>query len=446
MKTFNDQGLAPADSPDRIFPKIAQLPTGGPLDSRLINSTISRLVFDLDENSRRVGEAIQSLRNLRNIVIQAGSRQRDIAMSLEDERVLRQIAAFRSNSTATYTNDFKLLRGVTHKLKLSTGGYTAFPLQRRARLDGRLGVVTLPYTNMASAFRRSDPEDSATPISRRVNVQVNEVSEIPATHVDQTDVHYAYSGETNRFWLLRAAYPLASGVTEVEFEVVIQVPQQYVRQFNCLRCLPAPEGQVDIVAIKYSEDTATPDTDLDGFESLNEAQAKMWLFETTEMASLSVRLRSRRWTEEGAHKVFYVGIEDLDLQLIEFDDTYSKDDPEDDGCGMFIEIEIPEVPGISVDNYVFHQLTRVRTSPAVSTSKDDDRTNNGIRIRLFDSPEMTNLLWDSTGGTTVAPSTPVTVTGTKKKLYATVVLDRRANSLSPVLETLQIDYTAKKAN
>lgn len=458
MGKFDDTGLAPADAPDRMLPNVSQFPTAGPLDSKQLNATISRMLHELLTVQEQNAEIESKFKNVRALLGQSAAWSMATARSFvearERTRVLAQLAQL-SDATADpalYTLDLRAARNVSYQLEstLNPGTFLSYPLSRRTRVDFRVGTAVLPYIDMTSLFHTSNPKDTTDPLYLDADVQVKEMAAEGSIEWTQTSPKYIFNAEPNQVWLVRAAYDLASGVTEAIFDVTIQVPQMFAKEANVLRITPAPEGNVDIVEILYSDDTAVPDTALpDATFPIQEAPATSFHFAPTGMASIKVRLRSRHWVEEAHQKVFYLGLQDLDLQLIEHDNTF------DDNVygqalnnGFFEVIDIPKKEGVFEGTYYFDKITDIRVSPDVSTSDTPSATNNGIHVMLFTDSDLTNPVWDSVGsiatGTTPTPASPLDISAfDAEKLYLVVELDKLASGKTPVLEEIEIDYKVK---
>lgn len=458
MGQFDDTGLAPADAPDRMLPNVGQFPTAGPLDSKLLNSTISRMFHELLTAQEQNADLLSRFKNIRSLLGQSSAWNTATARSLEEarerDRILSQLAHI-SDPTAppsTYILDFRAARNVSYQLEslLAPGTFITYPLSRRVRIDFGTGNSILPYIDMTSLFHTANPADTTDPLFLDTDVQVKEITAEGAIEFSQTDPKFIFNAEPNQVWLVRAVYDLASGVTEATFDVTIQVPQQFAKEANMLRLMPAPEGRVDIVEVLYSSSTAVPDTALpDAVFPIQEMPAKSFHFAPTIMTSIKVRIRSRHWVEEANQKVFYLGLQDLDLQLIEHDNTF------DDSVygqalnnGFFEVIEIPKKVGVFDGTFFFDNITGIRVSPDVSTSDTPTETNNGIHIMLFTDPELQNPVWDSIGslatGTTPTPAAPLSVASfDAEKLYLVVELDKLTSGKSPVFEEIEIDYKVK---
>ena len=448
MNNLNDRGHVSGDYAEAIVPNVMQVQHGGPLHAGEINRSNAMLLDKQQKFENRVSEVESSLENFKATAIHSGEFNGALARYLKKQEKIQRAKTQADNlnginTPATYKKDFSLLEGASYKIEstASPGSYNEFPLARRARFDPQYGIVTLPHLNSISLFRAKTAAGEP-PVVLNADVEVSVSSDQTPAKKGHNSTEYIYDGRKDRQWVGYAKFPLDSNVTEVTWDITIQVPETAEKYANVLKLSALPQGHCDLTAVQYSASGATPSTDLiSDFETITEFDDKQFVFEDTQLASIKISLRSRRWVEENGDKTFYVGIGDLDLQLVQYDETYGGVKSglnKVQNTGFFDVIDIPKVDGVFNQTAYFDKINAVRVFPTASTSESSG-TNNGIRVSIFSDSDLNTQVWDSISNASV----PKTISSSVEKLYVVVELDPISDVITPVLEGYEIDYTVR---
>lgn len=394
----------------------------GPLEAIPINDTLdeihadivamadylSRLQIDLERRDRTRTNELFAVRE------RVGELEARIA-------ALHQWAAD-SGNRLTFSTDFRNLEPI---------GTTRFSEDKRLRVDPMYGQVTVPFNQYRSRFHIADPRTGNLFVPETLVATVSEIDERGGTVTEGT-VRNAFNGQNEDFWCRQVAFPLASDVDAVTMQLDVEIPLQFAQNNNCLTLNPYPQDNLDITEILYSTDASDPSTLLPGFPSggINNAGPTRFYFAPTAMTKLRIKFRQRHWTERDEQKVFFYGLQELDLPLIEFDKT---DDPSIlNNNLMVVTVDAPS-------GFQFNEITNFLTDPFYETAGNPDI---GIFVQAYVDETLSTKVWDSL--TDPAPKdTPVDVSiHATDKLYLLVSLTYEPNNQNtPVLEHLALEYT-----
>lgn len=450
INNLYDSGHVLGQDTTASIPNVTQVTHGGPLDASEINKTFARLLKDRIDLLSRMNTVEATLENFKRTAVMSTEFNNSLAKQLQQhwliERVRKQAAliAGTSNDPATHKVDFNTLDSVRHSVESTAapGSYNSFPLGRRARFDSKFGVATLPHSKSVSLFRGAT-QVNEPPIAFNATVDVTISSDGTAKDTGYNDTKWIHDGRSDRIWGAYAKFPLDSAISEVDFDITIQVPQETAKSANVLKLSVVPNGHCDITELKYDASGGTPTTDLiSGFTTVRSAGNEFFHFEDQVVGSIKVSLRSRRWVEENGDKVFYVGIGDLDLQLVGYDDTYNASQTglaKLTNNGFFDVVEIPHIDGIFGTTCYFNEIQDVRIVPSASSSTVSGGTNKGIRVSIFSDSDLNTQVWDSISDSTV----PESLASSVDKLYIVFELDKLSTGMTPVIEGYEIDYTVR---
>lgn len=144
--------------------------------------------------------------------------------------------------------------------------------------------------------------------------------EIPT--VEQTALKNATNGNNLEYWRRRVIFDLESDVDEVEVEVTFQLPDQSNIAANVIYLHPFPLGTVDITGLWVASDLSDSFTAVPGFVEKDGADKSRWFFPAQDVAQVKVRMKQRSWTEENGRKVFEYGLQEMGVQLVEWDKSF----------------------------------------------------------------------------------------------------------------------------
>lgn len=196
---------------------------------------------------------------------------------------------------------------------------------------------------------------------------------------------FAFNGDNQQYWARRVEFDLDDDITEVQCQLTVVIPNQANSEANVLYVRPFPVGNVDLINLETSASLTDSFEVLDGFESINNCPDKRWLFSSQSVQQVRITIRSRNWFEEDGKKVFRYGLQELGLQLIEFDKTYDTSASVSANNSFVTEFTCPE-------GYVFSGLHAFATNPDFTQESIDNRH---MHFRVCGNADGTDVKWDS---------------------------------------------------
>lgn len=372
-----------------------------------INTKLTRAILSLEHNNQYLRRQVDALRN-----------QQDYQ---------EKVAAI-NNLLITRYIDFGNTEGLYFPNDLDD--------TRSAMLNAEFGEISLPVNYVENKFY------STSIRSGRIVQQPNLEYVVKGTFdkglgeglvnyerggkVYEGDVSQAFNGLNDKYWIRKVEFPIDSRIDQVECELTVIVPQGTSSKANLLELIPFPNGSLDVTEIAISSDLSTNFTRVPGFEPKDNMVAKRYHFPATTVDQIKVRLKQRNWIEENGKKVFYYGLQELSLKLVDYDKTYTYGAPFGSNNSFIYRIEAPE-------GYVFTSIQRVDPTPNFLL---EDPSSRHIHMRIGSLDTVSNgIVWNS--DTDLAPQDLATAipVGTDT-LYAFFELNYVASSggiLSPYL-------------
>lgn len=203
--------------------------------------------------------------------------------------------------------------------------------------------------------------------------------------VTEGDPENAFNGKNSSVWVRHVAFPLDSDVDSVECELTVQVPTQSNVQANAIAVHPHPWGDVDITWLGTSADLTSSFTALPGFSEQLGSRNVRFLFPDQQVAQIKVRLRQRNWREENGQKIFRYGLEELGLQLIDWDKTYDNSQAVSRNHTLVSRVDAPE-------SYLFSTLEGFWSSPDFTL---ENASSRHLHFRLCADANGDTVLWNS---------------------------------------------------
>jgi len=398
-------------------------PRRGPTDSDALNAMTGEIGYDLSSIVTEVNALGAEIDRTHLIRFHEMAALRAHTDRLIADRQIRNAYAAAAGDPIITVVDFRGLLGPEFELS-----YDNIPSERRARVEPLYGQVILPYNNAVNRIYgvRTDTDDVT--FLGTVTTTVTGYDQ-GGTAVTGTAKN-AVNGNNQDYWIRKVKFPVASDVDYVEAEFQVDLPGSYVTQTNMLTLHPFPLGLVDITEIKYSSTTADPSIDLPGFSAVNCASFQRWHYSAITTTKIKIKLRQRHFIEENGYKVFYLGLQEVLLQLIDFDKTTVPATPSN-GNGILVKIDAPS-------GYTFNQITRFTSSPAYAVAGSD----NGIYYRIYSDSSLTTQQWYSFSDP--APqSTPLDLSSLGiSSIYVLLNLEWNSNQ-SPVVENFALKYTVQ---
>lgn len=431
--------------------QIKQIPHRGAVNSRDFNLFMDNVKTELDRVNDKVIANEASLDRRR----QDDALSRPAGANGNFQRRYEEMVGLASNIENIIDTDteqrqvfsFFDAQHIHYVVDDGVGGTTEYPVANRLQVDANYGQVLLPYNGIRSMFWSANADDETESIyTPSVESSYTEQSTVAADKIETTSVRNAVDGSSLDPYLIRAVYDLDTDVEEVKFDVTIQVPQEITREANMLTIECAPELRCAIEDIKYSANTVTPTTAIPGLPTINrnnplyDTKPLRFLFNTINFTSLKITLTSKHWVVENGRKVFYLGLRELGLFLVDWDQTWSQPvGAVFSNNGFFIKLEIPQVDGVTPDVAYFDDIT-IKTSPELATAETVGQgTSTGVRVRLFEDDNLNSVAFDSVGG-----AFPHTMAADKSHVWLAVELDlNNTSGVIPILESLVAEYTIR---
>lgn len=231
--------------------------------------------------------------------------------------------------------------------------------------------------------------------------------------VNPGNPEWAFNGINDKLWVRRVEFPIDSRVDQVEVELTVTIPEGSSTKANTIELLPFPNGSVDITQLSIASDLGDNFITVDGFTALDNITAKRYHFPATTVDQIRIRLRQRNWVEENGKKVFYYGMQEVGLKLVDYDKSYTRGAPFGTNNSFTVEINAPQ-------GYSFYSISRVDPSPNFLL---EDMSNRHIHLRLgTNSDPSVGIFWTSDTELTPQDSGTSLTIGTNK-IYAFVELN-----------------------
>lgn len=202
---------------------------------------------------------------------------------------------------------------------------------------------------------------------------------------------WAFNGINHLYWVRRVEFPLDSRVDQVECQLTVTVPAGSSREANLVEVVPFPNGSLDVTSLATAADLGTVFTTVPGFESTDNLSARRYHFPAVPVDQVRIRLRQRNWVEENGKKVFYYGLQELGLKLVDYDKRYTPGASLGSNHAFVLQFNAPA-------GYAFKDIYRIDPDPSFLL---EDLGKRHVHLRLVSDPTSGTTLWDS--DTTLAP-------------------------------------------
>lgn len=298
-----------------------------------------------------------------------------------------------------------------------------------AMLHSLFGEVTLPAVSIENKFYVNSltsgivvtPPDLTLAVRGTFDKATGEglINYERGGKVNTGDPKLAFNGNNQSYWVRRVEFPLDSKVDQVECELTVVVPEGVSTRANTIELIPFPNGSVDITELATASDLGDNFIRVEGFTPEDNTSVRRYHFPVKTVDQIRVRLRQRNWVEENGKKVFYYGLQELGLKLIDYDRSFSLGASFGTNNSFILEIPAP-------DGYAFNTIHRVDPNPNFLL---EDQSKRHIHIRLNTRNEFSlGNIWDS--DTMYPPQTltsPISA-GAAQTLYAFIQMNYVDNS------------------
>jgi hypothetical protein len=403
-------------------------PRRGPTDSEDFNAFQDGAVTDLGTAIAEINALTAKVEETRAIRFLESADERVRIERATADRVVRNIFDAAAGDPITTVVDFGGFTGPDYEIN-----YGGLAEARRARLDPVHRQVTLPYNAVVNRVYGVSTTTGLPVLPGTIETEVVGYNESGGTVVSGTK-KYAVNGMNQDYWRRRVRFPIESDVDYVEATFQVNLPTLHTSYVNMLSIHPFPQGWVDVTEIKYSTTTSDPSIDLSGFTAVNSVGFRRWHFPEVAMTSVRIRLRTKYFVEENGFKVFNLGLQELLLQLVDFDRTANAGSgplAPATGNGIVTKIDAPA-------GYTFDQITRFYSNPTWATGAAD----NKVYWRIYADASLTDERWSSWSDPT-PQDTPVDLsTDGLSSIYVVLTLEWDDSALvSPAVNRFALRYS-----
>lgn len=401
------------------------------------------------------------IQDLANLAIQANSTETTQKQDLS--LVLREMADMKQRiDQLERLKDFDELRRAWENLRILTlksmGDFTdiTFPSGSSPSLHPNINTVfgqaTIPINTIQSKFyNNSIISGSIVPVSQSLSIDVTSVFDDGSGSSDheagylalaEGEPKRAFNGDNQDYWIRRLEFDLDSDVSEVEVQLTVTIPDQSNTEANIIYLKPYPIGETDITALLISPDASEPTINVSGFSAVDNAKNKRYIFQPQVVSRLRIRLRQRNWFEENGRKVFEYGLQELGVQLAEFDKTYTSGASLGSNHTFISKISAPT-------GFNFAGLHMFHTDPDYSK---ESASNRHMHFQIALGSDGSDVRWDS--NVNPQPQTlvqPINLGNTSSDLYIVTTLNWVETAdgaqplfqagTSPVLESIGLQFS-----
>ncbi len=443
-----ESNLIESGNTDRVQVRTERvvIPYRGFIESETVDSFIESVVSDLVSHSSALNGHASAIRQAFHTLqlenMEAKAKVAAIEKQLEMDRRVRA----RRGERMGKWYDFHDAAGVSW--------LEDAPASRRAAISTQYGQITVPLNAVESRTYALRLLSGGVVTPSTVKVTTSGVFdklegdgsvdyEYSGT-IEETDPRNAVNGNNDQYWRRRIIFDLDSDVSEVETEITVQIPDSANLYANVVYAHPFPVGGVDVTGVWTSPDLTDSFTAISGFTEVRGARKRRWFIPQQKIAKLKVRLRQRNWFEENGKKVFELGLQELGVQLVEWDKTYAEGATLADNHTIVTRIDAD--PGL-----VFWRLYGFYSEPNFLLEPAGSRH---VHFIVSTDPEGSNRVWDSDAS--AAPqslSSPIEI-GSVGTLYVLTTLNWAATvangspfaaGTTPYLNGFGLDFTALDA-
>lgn len=420
-----------------------RIPQNGRISSSDINKFVDSTIADLQNTVNQVNVNESSTLDVLNTAIREISNLKKRVAQLEDQesfdRAIRAAQNLRIKAFKSMTD----LTGIT---------FPGSDQATKPRINTLFDQATVPINAIENKFyTNSIISGSIVPISQSIQIDVTSVMdtvdyEAGYVKLFEGNPENAFNGDNQSYWQRKVEFDLDSDVEEVQVELTVRVPDQANTEANALYIRPYPVSQVDIFDLGISADLSSPFSKpgnsyprLDTAFPLDNARDTRFFFSTQSVQRIRIRLRQRNWYEENGRKVFSYGLQELGLQLSEFDKTYSATAALGDNHTFITKFTCPT--GKS-----FKGLHLFETTP------DYTRDIDSMRFKIATDTGGTEVRWDSyINSSPQSLVQPIDLGGSSSDLYVITTLNYTETAdptssnffagTTPVLSSIGIQYS-----
>jgi hypothetical protein len=441
-------------------------PQYGPTNSRDLNNFIDQVVKDIHGlNSTTISNEIRIEETFRILVDEILHLKQKVSQLEKINESFDKINARNGLRVSTFISMYDL-RNIKYFQNQTL----------RPVVDSTYGIMHLPVNAVESKFYTSSifTTDTISPLSLTYSVSstftdsgaVSAVDhEEGAIEIDEGIVPNAFNGVNTKYWVRTVEFSAESDVTEVQCELIVNVPNQNNTMSNVLTIHPYPIGNVDIIDISVSSDlsgsfVSLPHPDAPtASKPLNNAREHKFVFSPMDIDQVRIRLRQKNFTNYNGRKVFRYGMQELGLFLIDFEKstaslTYENWSAQNDADNIVAVWRLDAPAG----NF-FTAINHFSTEPDFTL---EQAANRHFLFKIYDGDPTTGSgveIWNS--NMTLPQNQPsnigaqISLAGNIKTLYVSASLRYVQSSggvsspfrvnTSPYLKGISIEYSLATA-
>ena len=360
----------------------------GPLTSQDYNQAQSEIISDVHSLANIVNSLNVNLSRNFTVLQNENAYLRRLVDSLKAQQSYNEEVSAYTNGLVTRMVDLSDTKGISFPNGLDDS--------QSPMLSAEFGEVTLPANSTENKFYFTSLVSNkiVPPNTLIVNVKGEFdkkegdglVNYERGGKVFSGNPENAFNGVNDSYWIRRVEFPLDSRVDQVECELTVVVPDGSRSQANTLELYPFPNGSVDVVELATASDLGDNYTRLSTFTPVNNLALRRYHFGTTAVEQVKVRLRQRNWIEEDGKKVFYYGLQELGLKLVDYDRTYTEGAAFGANNAFTLRIDAPS-------GFSFNRVFRVDPRPNFFL---EDMSKRHVHVKLSTSSDPASPgLWDS---------------------------------------------------
>jgi hypothetical protein len=431
-------------------------------DIKIINTTSVRrparfrgqlISADYNDSQEEIINDIQQISSVVNSLNVKLSRS-VLILNNENAYLRRQVDALRRQQDYTEKSAVKANSLVHRFVDFSNTENITFPNglddTRSAMLAAEFGEVTLPPNSIENKFYVTSLANNKI-VSPPINVNVlgsfDKGEGEGISNYERGGKVYegvpenAFNGVNDLYWVRKVEFPIDSRVDQVECEMTVTVPEGSSSNANLIEVVPFPNGALDIVELATASDLGNNFIRVSGFVPTDNFVARRYHFPSTVVDQIRIRFRQRNWVEENGKKVFYYGLQELGLKLVDYDKQYTPGASFGTNNSFIIAIPAPQ-------GTIFRNVSNILPSPNFLT---EDFSKRHVHIRLCNSLDFSNgIIWDSDSNIPPQQSA-ASITANTQIIYAFVqmnyvnqsggVLSPFAVGTTPYLNGIGLSYT-----
>lgn len=373
-------------------------------------------------------EIISDIQQIAKVVNSLNTRLTNSILILNNENAYlrRRVSALKEQQTYTEKLAAKTGGLTTRFVDLSTSEGITFPNglddTHSAMLAAEYGEVTLPANSIENKFYVTSLATNkiiTPPLDINVSGTFDKGEGDGLTNYERGGKvyegrpEYAFNGINDLYWVRKIEFPIDSRVDQVECEMTIVVPEGSSTNANLIELVTFPNGAVDITELATASDLGNNFTRVSSFEPIDNLVSRRYHFPSTVVDQIKVRFRQRNWIEENGKKVFYYGLQELGLKLVDYDKQFTPGGSFGTNNSFIIAIPAPQ-------GTLFKNLYSIDPSPNFLL---EDSNKRHIHIRLCGSLDFSNnVLWDS--DTSYPPqSTSTSISANVDTVYAFIQMN-----------------------